>query len=67
MYKKVNIEGNICASFCACPSSQVSQQEEGEWETHPSVYCTALIWGEGEGRYWPLPLTDGPHALCVCP
>ena len=49
------------------PSSQVSQQEEGEWETHPSVYCTALIWGEGEGRYWPLPLTDGPHALCVCP
>ncbi|MEQ2158428.1 Transportin-2 [Goodea atripinnis] len=45
----------------------VSQQEEGEWETHPSVYCTALIWGEGEGRFWPLPLMDGPHALCVCP
>lgn len=47
--------------------TQVSQQREGEWETHPSVYCTAQIWGEGEGRLWPLPLTDGPHALCVCP
>ncbi|CAG5929065.1 unnamed protein product [Menidia menidia] len=28
---------------------QVSRQEEGERETHPSVYCTALIWGrEGD-------------------
>lgn len=39
---------------------QVSQQEEGEWETHPSVYCTALIWGEGEGRFLPLPRWTAP-------
>lgn len=59
-------EGNA-DSFDLNLSFQVNQQG-GEWMgTHPSVYCTALFWGEGEGHYWPHPLKDSPHTQCVCP
>lgn len=48
------------------PHTQVSHQREGERETHPSVYCTAQIWGEGEGTLTAAPPNGRPpRPMCL--